>query len=99
MYVSSRMTHLLEKAAQCYVAGGNPFHHQWLTDNDVTIAECERLAELISAVLRGFVQSTDKAQAEILVLSAAGRQLRAELVRALIEQRDVIQRPESVDQH
>ncbi len=97
MYVSSRMTQLLERAADCYDNGGNPFHHHWLTTNEVTIAECEWLAGLIGTVLRGFVQSTAKAQTEVLLLSTAGGQLRAELVRAFIEQHAALQRTEPVE--
>jgi hypothetical protein len=52
--------------------------------------ECEQLSELIGAVLRGFVRSTDKAQTEILLLSAAGDNIPAERLRAFIEHCDTL---------
>jgi hypothetical protein len=67
MRISPRMASLLEKAATCFEDGANPFrHHEWLSDNAVTLNECEQLSELIGAVLHGFVNSAEKPPIEDL---------------------------------
>ena len=97
MRISKRMAGLLEKAATCFDQGTSPFHHHdWLSDSEITLTECEQLSKLIGVVLQGFVKSTDKAQTEILLLGQADGGLPAERLRALIEQRDVVKRLESV---
>jgi hypothetical protein len=79
MRISKRMASLLEKAAACFGAGRNPFRREWLDDNEVTFAECVQLSELMGTVLGGFAKSTDRTQAEILHLSAAGGRIPAEI--------------------
>jgi hypothetical protein len=98
MLISKRMANLLEKAARCFDDGKSPFRHEWLCDNEVTFTECVQLSELIGAVLRGFVKSTDKAQTEIWLLSPADGDLPAQMMRAFSEQREVVKRLESIIQ-
>ena len=84
MRISKRMASLLEEAARSFGNGRSPFHDkEWLSDNDVTFTECEQLSDLIGTVLRGFVKSTDKAQAKVLLVSAADSDIPAEMMAEL----------------
>lgn len=95
MFISRRMAGLLEKAARRLAAGANPFHHQWLKDENVTLAECEQMPGLMAAALRVFLRTADQPASELRCLSA-GQAVRPDMFRWTSE---TGVQPESVDQN
>lgn len=54
--MTDRMNLLLEKAADAFADGSNPFEHHWLAENNVTLDECVAMTEYISAAIRAMVK-------------------------------------------
>ena len=48
----SRMDTLLDKAAATFDDWADPFSHDWLLKNEVTLDECESLSETIALAIR-----------------------------------------------
>lgn len=98
MRISKRMANLLEKAAVCFDYGTNPFRDpEWLTENNVTAAECEQLAELIGAVLHRFAEPMDKTQTEIFRLNGGRGDISRESLQVIIDHRGMLKRSESAN--
>jgi hypothetical protein len=58
-----RMTELMNKAADEFERGTNPFESWWLSENNVSLDECMALSESTAIALRHFAAMTLHQQA------------------------------------
>lgn len=65
-----RSNKLLLDAAKALEKGGDPFSHDWLVENEVTLDECMSLSERMAIILKGFLGSDKDEQLNLLAVGA-----------------------------
>jgi hypothetical protein len=60
------MLDLLRKAARTLDRGGDPFHRDWLSFNEVDFDEHAEMHELMAGVLHWFVNQDSETQARVI---------------------------------
>lgn len=88
----TRSQDLLQKAAQAFEEGMDPFSHSWLSENEVTAQECWELGQSIAGILKGYLASPQLLQAQLAVCGAAETMGHGTIARAWVEQTDAMQK-------
>lgn len=65
-----RANKLLLDAAKALANGADPFNHDWLVENNVTLDECMSLSERMAIILKGFLGSDKDEQMNLLAIGA-----------------------------
>ncbi len=88
----TRAEELLQKIAQAFEDGIDPFSTHWLSENEVTGQECWDLTQSIAGILKGYLASSKRLQAQLAVCGAAETMGHGAIARAWVEQTDAMQK-------
>ena len=69
--MTDRKTDLLQKAAEAFDDGSDPFCTDWLVENHVTADECMDLSSNIGVIIHGYLAAPSDLRNRINLLGAA----------------------------
>lgn len=77
---TKRIDTLLASAARAFDDGRDPFCESWLSENKVTLDECQRLGSRIATIIKGYLASSERMQNEITVRGLLSGSVAAEAI-------------------